>query len=1708
MASQRAPRTVRVFVSYSHDNREWIDGNFGLIKFLEESLRELHVQFDYDRMFASTPGDEYVRRINEWIDGADFAILLLSHQFSSSEFIRVHELPRILERQEARAAPAFMIPIIIENIDWDSVPRLGYIKDRYVLLPECARPLIEEYDLSRPGAFARAKAEILHAVSSSVAKLRSAGAGAPEQRTSPIESVDDAVARISAEARASGLTLWAGPAAFDQGDRVWCEFRRLLLAELGRTQGCSVCELVGLCVDALVDRGSPRSDARSRVVELLHEAAGSVPMAPWPEVASLPACNVYSTMWGSPDLPPHFGRVLDGCQLSATTPALAPERELVYVHGALNGPTDRIILSDTDRIELPSRAATLWQRIKQEMESPRIQLCVGIEPDDLLTMKYLFRARRTSSPTSNLQAVFHDVSVDDARRLQELGVQAISMRAGEVDASSSARAFLSTLLAALEGKAHASVRPARRPSAPPSARSHGMAEADLDRSVLRLTRSGSDWFENWPAGMPTPRVVEHLPLPPLLKDDVYVLRGIEQAIRRRLEHGGNAAITGVAGIGGVGKTYLALRLASELQRDGWQVAWVGLLQQRSDQALDAVAQAFGMRFHSTLTTPQKARGVNFLLGEAARQCPRTLVVLDNAERFPDLPLLLGALSTAYVLITSRVRECPEQLHYFELESMNPEQSLELARKVFDARGGVKLRPDDWADLGELFRHVGGHALAIRMICGGYLRLSAVERQRPRPFKKMMNDLKAKGLRGIPVGAEIDSGRAGESLHMDIETTFHWLYDDLPELEHGIPARLLLPLVAALGATPVSMELLARGTAALGEVIDIASKSNTLGWATAFQELTSPDGLMNALSVLNEVSLVDADDGLYRIHPLVREFALDERYAVACLDTKDQGPQVMAPSGPTLNAYLRAAQKVLGDWEQHRDAFLDLIPRFRADRETALRFCQDVIAQQWEAENRKWQYDLVHCFLTECATLASSAGLVREQGIVLLLLGEHRNRMGEPDGRALIQQGLRLLPAPFRPAEHAHIIWAEAYLNYDEQLEEIGDLTSHIRATLSALRRLLPDGVRPPRDAAISTWEDALAAHVGEGPQDAPLGLSALTSGFLSNCLGDLRKWLSYSARLADGLGQSRIDEAVRLFELARTRAAGSSSSDAVVDLGVVVSFRAALLAWRDRLVGMSDAEVGEEQARIRELCRTTARFAMLLRPQELSLQLERAVRKSEWALASELAHRLLETDPRATLSVLDDRVLATVAELATEKLTDSDLRRLTNEVELEEEDARKWGHNPAIGWLCLSLALLTTASATDGKAARGAVVFALQSRRAFLRHVPALTPLQEGYYRRVVERVGQGRYEHIRETVSSQQATPPDFRPWLLARKMPLPVRVRSKSDGRAMRLVEGGLVRTPEGLSRWMYPFYLDEAPVTAEQLGLFLASRGELSRSGEGAAIGMSQGLAREYASWAGKHLPTAMEWHASRAQLEFETQPEVWRSWDDALPAMLGRTRAAIEGKLDDVDWDCMSTDVKQAGDRELIEMHFSSRWITDLRDLYAIFKASMVQVVDGIVSRDARMANVGPEEFCLRVLNSISLDLEEKTRIFDSLPRLRPSQILELLSIFSEEERKFLELDDAHHGQVAQKCLEHESQALQLLRNRSGYPYRRLRDGSLEAVWSDCEVAEDGTCHALLCAQQDRFVLPVKPGREFGMAIGIRCVLPLAVAADLDLVEPEA
>ena len=120
----------KIFISYSHKDEVWKNRLHTQLAVLE---LEGHLSVWDDRQIEV--GKDWLPEIKSALNQADVAIMLISADFLTSEFIRTKEIPTLLERREREGV--WVIPLIVESCPWQAVGWLSAIqggsKDNLVL---------------------------------------------------------------------------------------------------------------------------------------------------------------------------------------------------------------------------------------------------------------------------------------------------------------------------------------------------------------------------------------------------------------------------------------------------------------------------------------------------------------------------------------------------------------------------------------------------------------------------------------------------------------------------------------------------------------------------------------------------------------------------------------------------------------------------------------------------------------------------------------------------------------------------------------------------------------------------------------------------------------------------------------------------------------------------------------------------------------------------------------------------------------------------------------------------------------------------------------------------------------------------------------------------------------------------------------------------------------------------------------------------------------------------------------------------------------------------------------------------------------------------------------------------------------------------------------------------------------------------------------
>ena len=112
-----------VFISYSHKDEVWKDRlvtHLGVLKHLD--LLTIWTDRHIDG------GDDWFPEIENAINGASIAILMVTADFLDSDFIRKQEIPRLFKRRQTDGLCIY--PVIVKPCAWKSIPHLSSINAR------------------------------------------------------------------------------------------------------------------------------------------------------------------------------------------------------------------------------------------------------------------------------------------------------------------------------------------------------------------------------------------------------------------------------------------------------------------------------------------------------------------------------------------------------------------------------------------------------------------------------------------------------------------------------------------------------------------------------------------------------------------------------------------------------------------------------------------------------------------------------------------------------------------------------------------------------------------------------------------------------------------------------------------------------------------------------------------------------------------------------------------------------------------------------------------------------------------------------------------------------------------------------------------------------------------------------------------------------------------------------------------------------------------------------------------------------------------------------------------------------------------------------------------------------------------------------------------------------------------------------------------
>jgi tetratricopeptide (TPR) repeat protein len=350
----------------------------------------------------------------------------------------------------------------------------------------------------------------------------------------------------------------------------------------------------------------------------------------------------------------------------------------------------------------------------------------------------------------------------------------------------------------------------------PTLRARAAATRDADRALLASFQSPTANIQH-----PFQAIAD---LPNFIGRDSQLAE-----LKHILLDGGQAVVCGLRGMGGVGKTSLAARLAHHLRTgfpDG--VLWARLDTSDTLSILGAFADAFGKDVSQHRDVESRAGVVRSLLADK-----RALIVLDNAETSAQVrPLLPPSPGSCAVLVTTRHDlSALDGWTRFTLDPFPPEsdESLKLFEQYL-GRGDVARHKDSLMEIADLLGHL---PLAIAIAAG---RLAAT-------------GVAADSIPGLLARLRRAGSRLGELVREDrsVRLSFDVTYEALSPEQQTFFAAL-----GVFGGDDFSAEAAAYVTASTLETAETALKA------------------LCGLSLTQE-----SRAGRCRLHPLLRDYAREK-----------------------------------------------------------------------------------------------------------------------------------------------------------------------------------------------------------------------------------------------------------------------------------------------------------------------------------------------------------------------------------------------------------------------------------------------------------------------------------------------------------------------------------------------------------------------------------------------------------------------------------------------------------------------------------------------------------------------------------------------------------------------------------------------------------------------------------------------------------------
>ena len=303
-------------------------------------------------------------------------------------------------------------------------------------------------------------------------------------------------------------------------------------------------------------------------------------------------------------------------------------------------------------------------------------------------------------------------------------------------------------------------------------------------------------------------------------------------IHAKLQEGQGVIVCAVEGMGGVGKTELALQYASRYQQEYVARYWLSLREMGLAQAVVTMASPYLDLPEAMQSAPLDEQAAWYWQNWLP-ESGKLLVILDDvpkAESIPDLAMPIDP--RVRVLVTTRERELNVGFESVPLRVLSEEKALELLKKIV---GAAKV-DKELVTVKEICKTLGYLPLGIELI-GEYL-----SKNRFLTFAKLQERL---NLADESIARE---RKYRFYAHRGVEAAIQLSWDDISTGSQRVamllglfaPVEILWELVAEIGASAEITEA----------------------------ELNEARGQLDSLHLIQPI---DEECNFYKIHTLVREF---------------------------------------------------------------------------------------------------------------------------------------------------------------------------------------------------------------------------------------------------------------------------------------------------------------------------------------------------------------------------------------------------------------------------------------------------------------------------------------------------------------------------------------------------------------------------------------------------------------------------------------------------------------------------------------------------------------------------------------------------------------------------------------------------------------------------------------------------------------------